>query len=67
MTYSEKEKERTMKYAREKIKRIPLDVPLKDYAGIKASAAAANQPVNTYIKQAIRERQKREGINVDTD
>lgn len=60
MPYNEKEKERTMKYARDNIKRIPLDVPLKDYAGIKASAEAAGQGVNTYIKQAIQERQERE-------
>jgi predicted HicB family RNase H-like nuclease len=67
MPYNDKEKERTMKYARENIKRIPLDVPLKDYAGIKASAEAAGQGVNTYIKQAIRERQEREGSNVNPD
>ena len=60
MPYNEKEKERTMKYARENIKRIPLDVPLKDYDKIKASAAAAGQGVNTYIKQAIKERQERD-------
>lgn len=60
MPYNEKEKERTMKYARENIKRIPLDVQLREYAWINASAEAAGQGVNTYIKQAIRERQERE-------
>ena len=61
MPYNEKEKERTMKYARENLKRVPLDVPIKEYEKIKASAEAAGQGVNTYIKQAIRERQSREG------
>lgn len=67
MPYNEKEKERTMKYAKENIKRIPLDVPLKDYDQIKASAEAAGQGVNTYIKQAIKERQVRETIKEKSD
>ena len=35
MTYSEKEKERTMKYARENIKRVPLDMQKADYERMK--------------------------------
>jgi predicted HicB family RNase H-like nuclease len=40
-------------YARQKLKRIPLDVQLEKYAEIQAAAAAAGEPVNTYIKRAI--------------
>ena len=43
------------------IKRVPLDMPLAEYESIKASAHAAGQPVNAYIKQAVRERQERDG------
>lgn len=47
-------------YKREKLKRVPLDMQLSEYERVKASAAACGQPVNTYIKQAIKERQQRE-------
>lgn len=40
-------------YKRDKLKRIPLDVPLAFYGDIKAAAAALGVPVNTFIKSAI--------------
>lgn len=45
---------RDMQYARDKIKRIPLDVQ-KDYftERLKPAADKAGEPVNTYIKNAI--------------
>lgn len=49
-----------IQYKRDNLKRIPLDVPLSEYDLIKQAAQAAGQAVNTYIKQAIRERMNRE-------
>lgn len=57
---SEDRKEYLLKYARENIKRIPLDVQKEHYEQIKAAAKSAGQPINTYIKQAINERMERE-------
>ena len=59
-TYTEAKKRANMKYARNNLKRIPLDVQLSKYEEIKAAASAAGVPVNTYIKQAIDERMARE-------
>lgn len=47
-------------YKATKIKRVPLDIQLSEYTNIKAAADRAGQGVNTYIKQAIRERMERE-------
>ena len=40
-------------YKRDKLKRIPLDVPLAFYDKIKAAAAFQGVLVNTFIKSAI--------------
>lgn len=42
-----------MNYAKEKLKRIPLDVSLPKYEEIKTAAGAAGESVNGYIKTAI--------------
>ncbi len=42
-----------VQYAKEKYKRIPLDVQLSKYEEIKAAAASADETVNGYIKKAI--------------
>ena len=52
-TYNDKAKAYSIEYARQKLKRIPLDVQLDKYAEIQAAAATAGEPVNTYIKKAI--------------
>ena len=49
------------KYAKEKLKRIPLDVPKDWYPDIKAAAEKAGQPVNGYIKASILQRMENEG------
>lgn len=54
--YTEASKRAAAKYAKKNLKRIPLDVQLSDYERIKAAAAAAGEPVNTYIKTAISRR-----------
>ena len=49
-----------MQYAKEKLKRIPLDVQRSEYDRIKSSADAAGETVNGYIKKAVRQRMDRE-------
>ena len=43
-------------YAKEKLKRIPLDVQIDDYNRIKAAATASGESVNGYIKKAVNTR-----------
>lgn len=54
--YSANKKAYNMRYQREKLKRIPLDVQLSEYETIKAAALAAGETVNGYIKSAVRAR-----------
>ena len=60
MALTEQRKESMYKYAKEKLKRIPLDVQKEKYEEIKAAADAAGEPVNGYIKKAIDERMQRD-------
>ena len=48
------------RYRAKSVKRVPLDMLIRDYERLQAVAAAANQPINTYIKQAISDRMQRE-------
>ena len=52
----QKKTEYDIKYAKENLKRVPLDLPKEMYSEVKAAADAAGQSVNGYIKQAITER-----------
>ena len=58
--YDEKRKESMMKYAKENLKRIPLDVQKAEYDKIKAAANNVGEKVNQYIKEAIKQRMDRE-------
>ncbi|MBE5973303.1 MAG: hypothetical protein E7250_07455 [Paenibacillaceae bacterium] len=42
-----------MQYAKENLKRIPLNVQKEKYVEIQEAAAAAGEKVNAYIKKAI--------------
>ena len=59
-TLTEQRKESMYKYAKAKLKRIPLDVQKEKYDEIKAAATAAGESVNGYIKRAVDERMERE-------
>lgn len=59
--YNESRKNSSLKYARENLKRIPLDVQKEQYLQIQAAAAAAGESVNGYIKGAILQRMEKEG------
>lgn len=47
-------------YAKNKLKRIPLDVQKEKYEQIVKSAEKAGNTVNGYIKQAIDEKMERD-------
>lgn len=48
------------KYEKEKLKRIPLDVPKEKYDEIKAHSEKKGETVNGFIKRAIDEKISRE-------
>lgn len=50
----------TNKYAKEHLKRIPLDVRKDKFEEIKAAAGAVGETVNGYIKRAIDERMEKQ-------
>jgi len=54
--YNQTQNKASQKYHKEHMKRIPLSVQITEYETIKAAAQAAGEPVNTYIKNAIRAR-----------
>lgn len=58
--YNDKHKEYTLKYAKEKLKRVPLDVTKEKYEQIKAAAEKSGESVNGYIKTAVEQRMQRE-------
>ena len=60
MSNSDKKTQYNISYAKEKLKRIPLDVPKSDYEIIKAHSEAMGEPVNGFIKRAISETMARD-------
>ncbi len=62
MPTNEAKKKYDLQYAKDKLKRIPLDVKKEKYEEIKAAADAAGEPINGYIKKAIDERMQRDNM-----
>ncbi len=62
MPMSDQRKEYIYKYAKENLKRIPLDVPKADYETIKTHSAARGESVNGFIKRAISETMERDKV-----
>ncbi len=60
MAISEKRKESMYRYAKENLKRIPLDIQKPLYEEIKIHAEEHNESVNGFIKRAISETMKRD-------
>ena len=60
MADNESKKKYDIQYAKNKLKRIPLDVQKEKYDEIKAAAVIAGDSVNRYIKNAISQRMDRE-------
>ena len=48
-------KEYLKNYHKEKLKRVPLDLPLEKYDEVKNHAISHNESVNGFIKRAIDE------------
>lgn len=64
MPLSKQRKESMYKYAKEKLKRIPLDVQKEKYVEIKSHADSHKESVNGYIKKAIDMRIESDNINL---
>lgn len=60
MAITPKRKEYIYQYAKENLKRIPLDVSKSSYEEIKAHAEARSESVNGFIKRAISETMERD-------
>lgn len=54
MASTESQKKASIKYAKNNLKRIPLDVKLDEYENIKAFAESKNMSVRGLIMQAIK-------------
>ena len=66
MTANENKAKYDMQYAKNNLKRIPLDVRKEKYEQIRAAAEAADQSVNLYIKTAIDQRMERDAAPDNT-
>lgn len=53
---ADKKTQYTIKYAKDNLKRVPLDVTKEKYDEIKAAADEVGESVNGYIKKAIDDR-----------
>lgn len=62
MSITDKRKETMYKYAKENLKRIPLDVQKGQYEQIKIAAETSGEKVNAYIKKAVSARMESEGF-----
>lgn len=54
--YTESQKKASLKYAKEKLKRVPLDLKKDEYEQLSASAKSADMSINGFIKAAINEK-----------
>lgn len=60
MPTSKAQQRASIKYAKEKLKRIPLDVQKSRYEEIKAHSESRGESVNGFIKRAIAETMERD-------
>lgn len=65
MAITSERKEYIYQYAKEKLKRIPLDVPKPVYEGIKSHAETRGESVNGFIKRAISEAIERDNAALE--
>ena len=54
--YTESQKKASLKYARENLKRVPLDLKKEEYERLSEVAKSANMSINGFIKAAINEK-----------
>lgn len=55
MGWKENKTAYNIQYAKDKLKRVPLDLKLEDYDKVKAHAETMNESINGFIKRAINE------------
>lgn len=46
----------SLNYAKERLKRVPLDLTLDDYTVVQMAAEAAGESINGYIKRSMAQR-----------
>lgn len=63
MPYNESSYKASVAYKTKNIKRVPLDMQISEYESLKSAAMTRGEKVNEYIKNAIRERMKRDKSN----
>ncbi len=54
--YTEAQKKASLRYAKDKLKRVPLDLKKEEYERLSAAAKASGKSINGYIKEAISEK-----------
>lgn len=54
--YTEAQKRASIKFAKEKLKRVPLDLKKEDYERLSVAAKSAGMSVNGFIRAAINEK-----------
>lgn len=54
--YTESQKKASLKYAKEKLKRVPLDLKKEEYEQILVAARSVDMSINGFIKAAINEK-----------
>lgn len=65
--YSEAQKRANLNYAKNHLKRIPLDVRKEKYEEIKDFALSHGESVNGFIKRAIDEAMYRDSDDTNSD
>lgn len=58
--YTESQKKASLKYAKEKLKRVPLDLKKEEYEQLSMAAKSVNMSINGFIKAAIKEKISRD-------
>ena len=53
MKYSEQSRDYSLKYAKEKLKRVPLDLTKEKYAEVQEAAKMTGESINGFIKRLI--------------
>ena len=55
MPYNEKQKEYSLRYAKEKLKRVPLDLRIEEYETLKRYTERTGESINGFIRRIIKE------------
>ena len=64
MPYTEAQKRATMKYRKNNLVTLTLDLKPEEKETIKAAAVAAGKPVKTYLLDLVRQDTAKEGISL---